>query len=679
MINNSISQNISPQDLAKANIKPEDLGLKVYHGKIDFDKLSTKQKDTIVVNLFTQDDSFMDIAVYHKSKNEIVIYKNLGNGYLDLYKSIPTGKEIKKIQAYFAEDYPVYLPPVFDIKITYSDGEESIIKNKIINSSGDANISIAPLRDFLNEPKIFLYEYEFIKTWESFRNGQPTSRFAAGDVDNDGKNELIYTFYPVNDTTPQYIPARIVIFECYGNNLYRIDWDTSLASGGGAGYVPYLTDFDRNGQKEFFAVAYNAFSGTNITGLYECKGEGRYLFYPVGEFFLQGTLNDVVLVDTMKIINNSRKSGIWITYYPSGFFPNYFNKIQAYIYEGKSDIPGYLGFYFNNAQLGGSAIRLNDYVYDIEVNDIDEDGKDEIVLGNAIFGTGGIEYLDSTGTGIYSGYEFKYIEANAPISAGYMKLKDLDGDNVKEIVTCGIGAGSGSMGVIKHTGMPGVNQFQTMWWDSTNILAGPNRNTDSNSIDEKFTMLYPHVYLSPTGSDAAYYFYTYSLNGVYSFYRTSRYFGDSAGSQRAILIDMDNDNKMSIVSAIRYDKFNSGNCFLTDFEIGSSINVSNISTEVAGSYRLFQNFPNPFNPTTKIRFDIPRDAPKGQARHETRDVKLMVYDIAGRETQTLVNQKLATGSYEVEFDGNDFSSGIYFYSLIIDNRLIQSKKMLYLK
>ncbi|HMR40289.1 MAG TPA: T9SS type A sorting domain-containing protein [Ignavibacteria bacterium] len=660
---------------SQQQISPEELGLKIHYGKIDFSKLSSRQKDTIAINLFTIDDSFMDIAVYQKSKSEIVIYKNLGNGYLELYKSFPVSKEVRKIEATIKEDYPIYLPPAFDLKILYSDGEEYILENKKINSSGNNDLSKAPLRNFLDDPKIFLYEFEFIKTWESFRNGQPVPTFVAGDVDNDGRNELIYTFYPVNDSAPQFIPARIVIFENYGNNLYRKDWDTTLASGGGAGFVPHLTDFDRNGQKEFFAVAYDAFSNVNITGLYECKGEGKYLFYTAGEFFFQGALTDVVLVDTMKIINNSRNAGIWVNYYPSGFPSNFFNKIQAYIYTGKSDIPGFLGFYFQNADFGPNGIRLNnDNVYDIEVYDIDEDGKDEIVLGNTIFGTGGIEYLDSTGSGIYSGYEYKYIEANAPVSAGRIILKDLDNDSVKEIITCGIGSGSGSIGVIKHTGLPGENLFQTMWWDTNDIFAAPNRNSDSNTINDKFTILYPYVFPSPTGSDASYYFNTYALNGIYSFNRTSKYFGDSAGSQRAILIDMDKDNKMSIISAIRYDRFVSGNTFLTDYEIGNSIGISNFNIGIAENHKLFQNYPNPFNPNTKIKFSIGKDN-----YLQKQDVKIKVFDILGKEVKTLVNEQLSEGSYETEFNASNFMSGIYFYTLTINNKLIQTNKMLFIK
>ena len=58
---------------------------------------------------------------------------------------------------------------------------------------------------------------------------------------------------------------------------------------------------------------------------------------------------------------------------------------------------------------------------------------------------------------------------------------------------------------------------------------------------------------------------------------------------------------------------------------------------------------------------------------------LKVYDIQGKVVMTLVNQKQNTGTYEVTFDGTSYSSGIYFYSLIVDGILIETKKMILIK
>jgi hypothetical protein len=79
---------------------------------------------------------------------------------------------------------------------------------------------------------------------------------------------------------------------------------------------------------------------------------------------------------------------------------------------------------------------------------------------------------------------------------------------------------------------------------------------------------------------------------------------------------------------------------------------------IISNFNLTQNYPNPFNPSTKIRYEIP-----GQARNDNTMVTLKVYDVLGNEIATLVNEEKPAGTYEVEFDGADLPSGIYFYQL----------------
>ena len=93
-------------------------------------------------------------------------------------------------------------------------------------------------------------------------------------------------------------------------------------------------------------------------------------------------------------------------------------------------------------------------------------------------------------------------------------------------------------------------------------------------------------------------------------------------------------------------------------------------------FSLYQNYPNPFNPRTKIKFDIPnlplRRGVGGMM------VSLKIFDITGREIQTLVNEELKPGTYEVSFDGSNLPSGIYFYQLRSGD-FIETKKLVLLK
>ncbi|GBD86511.1 FG-GAP repeat protein [bacterium BMS3Abin03] len=84
---------------------------------------------------------------------------------------------------------------------------------------------------------------------------------------------------------------------------------------------------------------------------------------------------------------------------------------------------------------------------------------------------------------------------------------------------------------------------------------------------------------------------------------------------------------------------------------------------------LEQNFPNPFNPTTKIKFTI----------SDLRFTILKVYDVSGNEIATLINKKLHPGTYEVTFDASKLPSGVYFYQLKAGSRFIATKKMILLR
>jgi hypothetical protein len=91
-------------------------------------------------------------------------------------------------------------------------------------------------------------------------------------------------------------------------------------------------------------------------------------------------------------------------------------------------------------------------------------------------------------------------------------------------------------------------------------------------------------------------------------------------------------------------------------------------------FSLFQNYPNPFNPTTTIKFSIP-----GNKRAENiQSVQLKVFDLLGKEVETLVNENKTPGEYQVIFDASKLASGTYIYTLRIGNNLL-SKKMLLLK
>jgi photosystem II stability/assembly factor-like uncharacterized protein len=106
---------------------------------------------------------------------------------------------------------------------------------------------------------------------------------------------------------------------------------------------------------------------------------------------------------------------------------------------------------------------------------------------------------------------------------------------------------------------------------------------------------------------------------------------------------------------------------------GNSFGIYKLNQSIPDKFSLSQNYPNPFNPTTIIRFTIPPNV-KG----EKSNVKLVVYDILGKEIAALVNEKLSAGEYETTFNGSRLTSGIYFYRLTYGD-YSETKKMLLLK
>ncbi len=96
--------------------------------------------------------------------------------------------------------------------------------------------------------------------------------------------------------------------------------------------------------------------------------------------------------------------------------------------------------------------------------------------------------------------------------------------------------------------------------------------------------------------------------------------------------------------------------------------VKDVKAGIPTEYSISQNYPNPFNPTSRIEFGVPRKS----------QTKIIVYDLLGREIQTLVNEELEAGYYEINVDASNLPSGVYFYRIRSGN-FVQTRKMILLK
>lgn len=163
--------------------------------------------------------------------------------------------------------------------------------------------------------------------------------------------------------------------------------------------------------------------------------------------------------------------------------------------------------------------------------------------------------------------------------------------------------------------------------------------------------------------------YNFSGTQIWSF----QYNGPGNGSDMASSVFVDVNHNVYVTGA-SFDA--TSNIDYATIKYSQLVGIVPINNEIPNQFSLFQNYPNPFNPNTKFKVHISKLS----------DVKIVVFDALRREIETLVNEQLNPGTYEVEFDGSRYSSGIYFYKLVAGEPLVSSeqgfietKKMLLVK
>ena len=148
------------------------------------------------------------------------------------------------------------------------------------------------------------------------------------------------------------------------------------------------------------------------------------------------------------------------------------------------------------------------------------------------------------------------------------------------------------------------------------------------------------------------------------------------------------NNNLNSVTKLKELSDVASNFYNTNYTIG----INTLSTEIPSDFSLEQNYPNPFNPVTNIEFSIPvvdsrPDKPGYKETHIRGNdrlggnplVVIKIFDLLGREVKTLVNENMQPGTYQVSFDVAGLSSGVYFYSMIIDGKNFSTKKLVLLK
>lgn len=108
------------------------------------------------------------------------------------------------------------------------------------------------------------------------------------------------------------------------------------------------------------------------------------------------------------------------------------------------------------------------------------------------------------------------------------------------------------------------------------------------------------------------------------------------------------------------------------YERPSGINFANTESNYPDKFKLFQNYPNPFNPVTKINYKLMKSF----------DVRLEIFNVIGEKIKSIVSERQSEGDYEYIFTGNDFPSGVYYYTIYLNEQnesYTFTRKMLLLK
>ncbi|MBS1516969.1 MAG: T9SS type A sorting domain-containing protein [Bacteroidetes bacterium] len=147
------------------------------------------------------------------------------------------------------------------------------------------------------------------------------------------------------------------------------------------------------------------------------------------------------------------------------------------------------------------------------------------------------------------------------------------------------------------------------------------------------------------------------------------HFLSSVAGEKLKLVGVINSNRMSML-AWSDRRIDGGGIYAQNINsngsLGNLTGINPAGTEVPGGFKLEQNYPNPFNPETKVVFSIP----------ENSFISLNVFDVLGNKVKTIVNGKINAGTYEVTINGNDLTSGVYFYRLISGKTEITRKMLL---
>ena len=457
-----------------------------------------------------------------------------------------------------------------------------------------------------------------------FTSGGSAQCVAIGDVDGDGKPDLVVTNWGSNTVSVfrnTSVPGSITT----NSFAPKVDFPTGSYSGGVA-----IGDLDGDGKLDFVVTNWgdnsvSVFRNTSTSGSITASSFASKVDFTTGTNPRSVAIGDVdadgkpdlvatnYTSNTISVFKNTNTSG----------------SITASSFASKVDITTGLG------------------PEDVAISDVDGDGKPDLVVANWNGGNVSIFRNTSTSGSITASSFASKVDFRVGESPYNIAIGDVDGDVKPDIVTANMN--SSSVSVLRNT-------VTTNLCDSAIITTQPTNQKATVGGTATFS-----VSVSGT-SPFSYFWYK---NGLFQANTTNSSSSTNAYTTPALTASDDGNYYYCLITncSSTYE-CHSDNAYLTII----TTDVTDYNNRIPKFYSISQNYPNPFNPSTIIRYDLPKEGM----------VSIKIYDMLGREVKTLVNEYKRAGSYNIEFNASKLTSGIYFYRLI-SGKFTQTNKLVLLK
>jgi hypothetical protein len=515
--------------------------------------------------------------------------------------------------------------------------------------------------------------------------------YANYDLDNNGKKEFLVIVDPGTTSSDTSMP-RILRFEATGNDKYDLVWWAQIP-GPRAGVYSWpslsVADMDKDGNQEIIvAIPANGSLGPNPNPdrIFVYEYDPALKNFPTTPTMTSNlgmppgfycALTSVTMADAdkdgeMEMILTSRRDGY-------GGTPSSGNGRTLMIYHLVGSI-GDLFSSFEREFIDSSDTFKGGYFFNADVLDFDGDGKPEIwgytwdMLSFSVY--------ESTGPNTYV-LQRDFNQVTSPDDIGEqngVRFYDANHDGKLEMFWAGA-SGDGTIPSRVYY-LPNVTDVSKI--DSTKIVQiSPSvdaadfggdafRGADIGDLDGDGKVdfviagagTHRSVYRLEYNSGAYTDSNSYTFKTIYSDPDDSTF----AFSNVTIGKDLDGDGKSEVIIVNTNTRHGFSDASLIILENKTVVNSVKQVSSVPVEFALEQNFPNPFNPSSTIRFSLKNDA----------EVQLFITNSLGQRVGSLVNHKMQAGTHEVTFTGDGLSSGAYFYTLKAGN-FTETKKMILTK